>query len=313
MADTGVIYLCRFAEGEAPVLRFVDSYRRHHAGVGHDLHVILKGFPNGQAAGSARALFGGLRVNTIEIDDSGYDIGSYFAAARVVGNRQLMFLNTFSEILADDWLAHFDKALAMADVGLVGATGSWQSASSGYEAKFFKALRRLSMLPRASGGRQHKLAADSPGAPGGVHDRITPRLALRKLLRATLYPYRLYEFGRHPNPHIRTNAFMMRRDVFLSLRVGTFRRKMDAYRFESGRHSMTRQIRARGLCPVVVDRWGKVYGIPDWKSSSTFWIGAQDNLLVADNQTFGYATGSAERRRILKNYAWDSPWFWDVP
>jgi hypothetical protein len=73
-------------------------------------------------------------TNLLELDDSGYDIGSYFAAAKVVINPRLLFLNTFCEILADNWLAHFDKALNVSGVRLVGATGSWQSASSSYEA-----------------------------------------------------------------------------------------------------------------------------------------------------------------------------------
>ena len=47
-------------------------------------------------------------------------------------NMRLAFLNTFSEILADNWLAHLDAALDRADVGVVGATGSWQSLASAY-------------------------------------------------------------------------------------------------------------------------------------------------------------------------------------
>ena len=314
MANTGVVYLYRFVEGEAPVLRFLDSYRRHPAGLEHDLHVLMKGFPNEGALRSARALFGTVLKDAIEVGDSGYDIGSYFAAARAVSNGRLMFLNTFSEILADNWLAHFDQALSVPGVGLVGATGSWQCASSGYEAKFFKALRRIKVLPELAGHHKpHSGEADNPRHSEAVHDRINFRVALRKLFRAGLYPVRLYQFGRHPNPHIRTNAFMIERNIFLSLRAITLKKKIDAYKFESGRDSMTKQIIARGLRPVVVDRWGKVYEIPDWKSSSTFWVDLQANLAVADNQTMGYASGSAERRRLLTSYAWDSPWSWDMP
>ncbi len=113
VADTGVVYLYRFVEGATPVRTFLNSYRAHPAGLEHDLHVILKGFPDRQALAAARALFGSLPINTIEVDDTGYDIGSYVAAAKSVANRKLLFLNTFSEILADNWLAHFDRALNM--------------------------------------------------------------------------------------------------------------------------------------------------------------------------------------------------------
>lgn len=128
----GLLY--RFAEGEFSARAFLESYRAHHAGIEHDLHVILKGFPDATSCAAARTLFAPLSANLIELDDAGYDIGSYLAAARQVANKRLAFLNTFSEILADDWLAHLDAALDRADVGVVGATGSWQSLASAYTA-----------------------------------------------------------------------------------------------------------------------------------------------------------------------------------
>src|SRR5215469_7404354 len=146
VAKTGVVYLYRFAEGEEPVRRFLDSYRTHPAGLAHDLHVILKGFPHRAALDAARALFTGLPINAIEVDDTGYDIGSYFAAARMVANSQLLFLNTFSEILAENWLSYFDRAHSMQGVGIVGATGSWQSIRTVYEAKLLRVLREPSRL-----------------------------------------------------------------------------------------------------------------------------------------------------------------------
>ena len=143
MVDIGVVYLYRFAEGELPVQTFLDSYRTHPAGIEHDLHVIFKGFPDRRSLTSAQALFVGLPINAIELEDKGYDIGSYFSAAKVVSNRRLIFFNTFTELLADDWLKKFDKALSLPGVGLVGATGSWQSHSSGYEAIIRRVCQRV--------------------------------------------------------------------------------------------------------------------------------------------------------------------------
>jgi hypothetical protein len=308
-AKTGVVYLYRFAEGEGPVRRFLDSYRRYPAGLAHDLHVILKGFPDRSAVNSACALFTPLPINAIEVDDAGYDIGSYFAAARAVANPQLLFLNTFSEILAESWLSHFDHAHSMPGVGIVGATGSWQSIRTVYEAKFLRILRHPSrLLWRHSGS-----AASAPEKEydaDDLNDRVDVGYITYKLGRISLYPLRMYQFSRHPNPHIRSNAFMIRRDVFLSLRAAALKTKVDAYRFESGRHSMTRQIIASGLQPAVVDRDGRVYSIAEWRSSSTFWIDLQANLLVADNQTRRYDVSNLDRQQLLKNYAWDKPSSW---
>ena len=66
MREVGVIYLYSFAEGEHPVLHFLESYRRHPAGIDHDLYVVFKGFPD-QASLAAG------RFTSIELDDSGYE------------------------------------------------------------------------------------------------------------------------------------------------------------------------------------------------------------------------------------------------
>jgi hypothetical protein len=212
LTKIGVVYLCRFAEGEEPARRFLDSYRRHPAGIDHDLHIAFKGFPNREALDGLRASLGTQLVHTIELDDAGYDIGSYFAAANIVASPQLLFLNTFSEILAGDWLAHFDGALGMPGVGLVGATGSWQSIRSGYEAALLRMVRRPPHhFPRYSGAALAE--ENNSGAAGGGQAGVG-RL-LRRAGRAVQYPFRIYQFGRHPNPHIRSNAFMIQREVFL--------------------------------------------------------------------------------------------------
>lgn len=47
-----VVYLATFAEGVAPVRKFIDSYKRRRGGIAHDLVIVWKGFPNNDSAGS---------------------------------------------------------------------------------------------------------------------------------------------------------------------------------------------------------------------------------------------------------------------
>lgn len=305
MAIIGVVYLYRFAEGEISARAFLDSYRAHPAGIEHDLHVILKGFPDERSSAAARALFGPLSANLIELDDTGYDIGSYLAAARRIANHRLVFLNTFSEILADDWLVRLDAALNHPDVGLVGATGSWQSLSSGYVAA---ALRFAHWVRHPiSYVKSHFEGGTQPSTGAGV-----PRRGFRDVVLKIRGLADLYEFGRYPNPHIRTNGFMIDRERFLSLQSMPFSRKADVYKFESGRHSMTKQILRMKLKALVVDRSGRTYEVDDWRSSSTFWVGHQENLMIADNMTRKYAQGSSQLRQLLENYAWQPPTAWPI-
>ena len=305
MAAIGVVYLYRFAEGELPARAFLESYRAHQAGIEHDLHVILKGFPSATSSAAARALLEGMPANLIELDDNGYDIGSYLAAARRVANNKLVFLNTFSKILADNWLVHLDTALNRPNVGLVGATGSWQSLGSAYVAA---ALRFAHWIRHPiSYVKSHFEDGSHASAGAGV-----PRRSFRDIILKIRGLTDLHEFGRYPNPHIRTNAFMIDRARFLSLQSIPFRRKADVYKFESGRRSMTNQILQMKLQALVVDRSGGTYGIQDWRSSSTFWTSSQDNLMIADNMTRKYALGSSLLRQLLENYAWHPPTAWPI-
>jgi hypothetical protein len=302
--DIGVVYLYRFAEGEYPVRRFIQSYFEYPAGVSHDLYVIFKGFPDWPSLALAQSLFANIPINSIELEDSGYDIGSYREAAKVATNRRLIFFNTFSQILSRDWLAHFDRALSLPRVGLVGASGSWHANTSSYEGALKALIYRIRQFPaRLLGNYRSRVST------GGTFP-MRKRPLLRYLLSPFGYLYCFVEFGRHPNPHIRTNAFMIERSRFLSLGFPSFKKKGDVYKFESGRRSMTKQIMAQGLLPVVVGRAGKVYSVSEWKSSSTFWANDQVNLIVADNRTADYAAGDRELRKFLEDSAWVHPWSW---
>ncbi len=308
LASVGVIYLCRFAERERPVRAFVDSYRAHPAGLDHDLHVIFKGFRSPESLATARALFADLPIHPVELDDKAYDIGSYLTVARLVSNRRLIFFNTFAELLADRWLKKFDEALSLPGVGLVGATGSWQSPSSLYVARLKHWVRHpLDYLNYLNQLRADPSTAGETMQPHG--GQIFRRFcsSLYDLLRFDHY---LARYIAYPNPHIRTNAFMIERDRFLALKVPSFRTKFGVYRFESGRQSLTQQMLAQNLRPVVVDRNGHAYDVADWKSSSTFWIDQQKNLIVADNRTRDYSDGGQRIRARLQALAWENPSSW---
>ena len=304
--DVGVIYLCRCSEGEQPVRRFLESYLGHPAGLDHDLTVVFKGFPDRDSLARAQALFAGVPINAVEVDDLGFDVGAYVKAAKRVLNRRLLFLNTFSQILADNWLEHFARALDRPEVGVVGATGSWAANTAGPEATMVYLVRRMLGLPAQLHQSIEHVQPDDGSARAGRGS------AARLYLSAPFdYAVRYYRFGRFPNPHLRTNAFMMDRARFLALDLPSFKSKSDTYGFESGRRSMTKQILTQGLQPVVIDRYGGVYRIPEWKSSSTFRVGEQENLIVADNRTVNFGEAGPAHRQYLEKLSWVHPWNWD--
>lgn len=109
-----------------------------------------------------------------------------------------------------------------------------------------------------------------------------------------------------PNYHIRTNGFLISRELLLDLEFWEMREKPDVSRFEAGPMSLTRQIMQQGLEPYIVDCDGVAYAKEDWEVSATFRSGEQEKLLVSDNRTNAYLEADPDMRRWLSSLAWSS-------
>lgn len=119
-----------------------------------------------------------------------------------------------------------------------------------------------------------------------------------------LKPLRRLQYPSFPNPHVRTNAFMLGRELMLRLDWSVGRGKSSAHQRESGVHGITRQILAAGGAVRVVGRDGHGYEPQAWVESRTFRVGDQENLIVADNRTREYAEAEPARRMQLARMAW---------
>ena len=104
-------------------------------------------------------------------------------------------------------------------------------------------------------------------------------------------------------PHVRTNAFCLRRQQYLSIVTQEPSSKMQAYAFETGARSLTREVRGAGLAARIVGRDGDC-DLADARELRTFRWGGQSNLLVADNRTDDFAHGDRGRRQYLQQLAW---------
>lgn len=329
---TGVVFLARHADGPPAFRRFADSYRAHPAGADHELIVIYKGFTQTGDLRLAREIFDGLPHLGIELEDVGFDIGAYLETSRRVAHEYLLFLNTHSAIAAPDWLAGLSRYVAQDGVGLAAAMGSYESIRD--------TVALLSRVIWESVGvgacydrrqayyfdfvlRQHHPEWYGPDGlliPVAVRNRGLLRSAIMggtRMLRyrwfmrngtALIWPgaprFDIRQFPAFPNPHIRSNGFMMRRERLLSLETASTPTKLDASLFESGENSLTARIRRSGLAAIVVGRDGRGYDVPDWSQSNTFRLGAQENLLITDNHTRAHHEMSAGARAAHVRMTW---------
>jgi hypothetical protein len=267
----GLVHLVWAPLGPEPLRNFLRSYHAHPAGAEQELTIVLNGAgseaPEGSASREALlAELEGTEYQLIELERPVLDLAAYGQAARRSAHEQLCFLNSYSVILADGWLGRLADALQEPDVGLVGASASWES-----QAEWVRGRARL--WPQ-------QLA----GLPSARRD----------------YP-------RFPNPHIRTNAFMLDRLGLVEMGLDQAADKRATYLLESGRQSITRRIQERGLRATVVGSNGQIYDVEAWPDSHTFRSGEQENLLVADNQTEDYRTASPHRRRRFSRDSWGAP------
>jgi hypothetical protein len=273
VSEIGIVHLVWQPAGTEPLKRFIDAYHAFPAGMDHDLIVVFNGFSGADMA-EHRELLAKTPHRELAIDGGVLDIAAYFWAARQLDCRYVCFLNSYSTPLVSGWLSALHVHAVDPAIGAAGATGSWESFYSSYQR----------------------------------HRNADARSRLARLLRS---PYHRWKMARYranfppaPNPHLRSNAFMLERSRFLLLQPPRIKTKWDTWVFESGRQGMTAKLLAQGLRVVIVGRDGHAYAPEEWQESATFRLDEQRNLLIGDNRTGDFDKASAEERALLSALAW---------
>lgn len=265
-----VVYIAFADYGITPIRRFFASYRKYAAGYPHSLLVAIKGVLSNALRDEIINLCEAAGAKQIEVSNNGFDIGTYLHMADISRADAMCLLNTNSVVLDHAWLAKLMSAWHLQGGGAVAVTGSWESLSTD----------ELVEAKRQGIGRIRRWA--------------------RFLRRWRSYPS-------FPNAHLRTNGIVVDRSDLINMGFSIPAIKQQAYAFESGRRSLTRQLMRQGLAIGVVGRNGISYAPENWDQSGTFWQDGQTNLLISDNQTQRYQEGDAALRLKLQRLAWKKP------
>lgn len=275
-----LVYLARGVDGGLPsVKRFFDAYSTFPAGCVHELIVVCKGWSEVEGLDALRQLTQTHGAQLVELPDDGLDWGAYMRLAPQLKQEWICFLNTHSRPLIEGWLRLLADAATQRGegIGAVGATASWESPA---------------------------MIFPPPSAKKGVRALLFyPLRFVRNLVR---YAAHVRKFSTFPNPHLRSNAFIVRRELFVSFiknqRIP--RCKRDALLFESGRAGFSAYLINQGLKILVVGADGKTYQPKEWISSQTFRVRNQINLIVSDNQTTVYDEADSPTKIVLEKLAW---------
>jgi len=107
--------------------RFLRSYIENPAGISHALYIIFKGFSSAEDLADARLIFDCVKYVPIFLADENFDIGAYIEWANSINEELICPLNSGTQILSHDWLYKLAINLSEPNVGLVGATASYES------------------------------------------------------------------------------------------------------------------------------------------------------------------------------------------
>jgi len=327
--SVGLFYLNRKAEGEEPVRRFFESYKKFPAGISHQLIIIYKGY-KAEELESASKIFESVEHKKIILEDNMTDIDSYIKAAHQCAQFEyLCFLNTFSIITTKNWLNFLTNAVDKNDVGIAGATGSFESLlnSCRLVSKLLWAINKKFLTYDEDIYLSYKSLIDS-NFPYWKIRNIHKILMNQILNKPKNYQYLnqfdnsfeeywkiitekdnvyyfLSDYPNFPNPNIRSNAFIVRREFLKPyFNDSSTRTKTQSYLFESGQDSLTRQILNKGKRALIVNSDNNVFDINEWHRSDTFRLGGQSKLLILDNQTRNFENLNQYEKIIYGIMTW---------
>jgi hypothetical protein len=320
MNRIAVFYLARLAEGFGAFEQFAKSYRAHPSGVQHGLILIAKGFEKEGQLAVLEDIYSDIPHRTVEVSENcGLDIHAYREAVVLVDADTVCFFNSFTRIASDNWLKKLYDNFNGSNVGLVGATASYESLyTTG------KLIDNLILYAKSKVILDREVTEKILWLCQIFYNRAFKAYhyqlyRLREYLGAIFHPERrnlsvhssepsaeASLFPSFPNPHIRSNAFMISKDRFLQRGQLATKSKLDCSIFESGMDSITRRVMSDGLRALVVGADGIGYDVQDWPKTNCFRTPGQPNLLIRDNQTDQFDRLTNPEQQSLTTMSWGS-------
>ena len=95
-------------------------------------------------------------------------------------------------------------------------------------------------------------------------------------------------FKLFPNPHIRSNCYMISAKDYINLDLNVCNYKVDTWKNESGRNGMTQQLLKKGYKIYVINKKGEKIKMHEWKKSETYAYKNQSQLIIEDKHTREY-------------------------
>ena len=116
----------------------------------------------------------------------------------------------------------------------------------------------------------------------------------------------LVDFPLFPNPHIRSNCFMISASNFLDLKLNKFYKykKKGTWINESGRMGMTNQLKRKKFNIYVINSDGNKFKENEWQKSDTYALNKQSKLIIEDKFSLIFKNKKDNERLNFQNSIW---------
>ena len=134
-------------------------------------------------------------------------------------------------------------------------------------------------------------------------------LKLKKIYKFFSFYLKFKEYKKNynsfPNPHIRTNGFLINSDDFTTfMKDKNIKNKEDAWIIESGKLGLTNYFKSKGFDIYVVNSDGEKFLENNWILSETFNYKNQDKYIISDNQIRKYLNQINAEKQISQYKTW---------
>ncbi len=114
------------------------------------------------------------------------------------------------------------------------------------------------------------------------------------------------KFPMFPNPHLRSNCFMILSNNFLKFNLNKKykHKKIGTWINESGRNGMTNFFKKKKFKIYVVNSDGLKFSEVNWPKSDTYACKNQDKLIISDKFSRIFHNADSIQRERIKDYIW---------
>ena len=108
-----------------------------------------------------------------------------------------------------------------------------------------------------------------------------------------------------PNPHIRTTGFLIKgSDFFEFMKNKSIKSKIDTWKIESGKNSLTNHFKKLNFSIYVINSDGNKFEEKDWKFSETYNYLEKSKSIISDKHIRKYDELDENDKLISRRKVW---------